>query len=83
MIRFFYLKNCLFLLDWFVINYRELKQSKQEVILRIDPLGKLGHFDSTADIFCLHRINQLSKWADPEYNILVLQNFHVLTYLLG
>ncbi len=43
----------------------------QEVILRIGPLGKLGHFESPAEIFCLHFINQLSKWANPKCYLLV------------
>ncbi len=38
-----------------------------EVILRIGPLSKLGCFESTAEIFCLHCFNQLSEWADPRY----------------
>ncbi len=45
----------------------------QEVILRISPLGKLGCFESTAEIFfCLNCFNQLSDWANPKYYLLVL-----------
>ncbi len=40
-------------------------------ITRIGPLGKLGRFEPTAEFFCLHCFNQLSKWADPKYYLLV------------
>ncbi len=38
----------------------------QEEILRISPLGNLGRFEPTANFFCLHCFNQLSKWANAK-----------------
>jgi hypothetical protein len=50
----------------------KLTLAYQVVILRIAPLGKLGHFNSTAHF--LHCFNQLSEWADYKYYLLVLKS---------